>query len=168
MKLTPYHIPFIRTLSALGLSPAAVCWQFAGRVPGGEQSVRRLLRGDTYGGTGKVCAEDRDTASSVRRVVRRVMILTQQDGPRHPTAGICYALSRSYEYQIASHDTGLYMKAALRAAMMSWPKYSGDFIYPIPGGGMAYDNHRAKWDRTTEYGRLRWELLDWIIQELAD
>ena len=52
-----------------------------------------------------------------------------------------------------------------------WPHYSGDPLYPIPSG-----NHirpciyyelvtRSKWDPKTNYGRLRLDLLDWLIQE---
>lgn len=51
----------------------------------------------------------------------------------------------------------------------SWPKYSGDDFLPIPGGVEAYAKayrNDTMWDRNTEYGALRWELLEWLIEEL--
>ena len=61
-----------------------------------------------------------------------------------------------------------------------WPKYSGDSMHPIPnvdGCNPSHQYHIARydktlWDRDTEYGRLRWGLLDYLIEqvkkELAD
>lgn len=59
----------------------------------------------------------------------------------------------------------------LKAAIARWPKHGGDMTYPVPGGEEAYDAARetdSHWDVNSEYGRLRFELLDWVIQELAD
>lgn len=50
-----------------------------------------------------------------------------------------------------------------------WPKSSESLVYPIPGGAEAYCSARlckTMWDRSTEYGALRWELLGWLIEEL--
>lgn len=65
--------------------------------------------------------------------------------------------------------------ARMKAAMREWPKYSGCRVYPVPTrtdvpsaalAQMAYmrENNRSLWDAGTEYGRLRWELLDWLIK----
>lgn len=51
-----------------------------------------------------------------------------------------------------------------------WPKFSGDVVYPIPYSeegesvceSWAYDN-LPKWDVTTQYGRDRRELLQFMI-----
>jgi hypothetical protein len=55
----------------------------------------------------------------------------------------------------------------------AWPKWSGRRSYPVPcpkGGSPeeAFDNTRLEsfWDRRTAYGRLRHELLDFMIEQL--
>lgn len=65
----------------------------------------------------------------------------------------------------------------LKNAMCEWPKRSDCRVYPVPIRNetpsaalaqMAYvrerENKRSLWDADTEYGRLRWELLDWLIK----
>ena len=49
--------------------------------------------------------------------------------------------------------------------MISWSKFSGQEIYPVNGQD---SYHRAKtngtlWDKSTNEGRLRFELLDYLI-----
>lgn len=59
----------------------------------------------------------------------------------------------------------------LKKVMMRWPKHSGDGMYPIPSPDTAMTPHKAyhecsqMWDHNTEYGRLRWELLNWLIEQ---
>ena len=57
----------------------------------------------------------------------------------------------------------------VRDAFSEWPKSSGDNHYPVPDGDMnpevAFDNTEDLWDPSTEYGRNRYELLDFLIQE---
>lgn len=167
MKPVPDYIRFIRVLSAMGLSAADIARSYDVATMS-AQAVRRLLRGETYGGSGKVCVDDRTVASEVLRRVRRTLVRVRSTGPRQPHAGICEALRTSGEYQSASDDVQRLMKIAMRRAMMSWSKYSGDPVYPVPGGPDAYMENRDKWLRLTEYGRLRWELLDWVIQEVTE
>ena len=51
---------------------------------------------------------------------------------------------------------------------MTWPQYSGDIDFPVPGPAAAIDAYFDNlWDRDTEYGRLRWDLLDHIIKEMS-
>lgn len=48
-----------------------------------------------------------------------------------------------------------------------WEHFSGVNKYPIPahiGAGRAYETLN-KWDRRTKYGQLRWQLLDWLIEQ---
>ena len=59
--------------------------------------------------------------------------------------------------------------------MRKWSKHSGDNSYPLPGGQSAYEEYlfaddrtcaSYMWDReTSPYAALRWELLEWMIQE---
>ena len=48
-----------------------------------------------------------------------------------------------------------------------WPKFSGRLVYPIPGAGATYwaaQAHRTMW--SGEYGNLRKELLNFMIEQL--
>ena len=55
----------------------------------------------------------------------------------------------------------------------AWPLFSGDGVYPVPAceGSdpefMYFDTSEigCLWDTSTEYGRLRWQLLDWLIEQ---
>ena len=51
-----------------------------------------------------------------------------------------------------------------------WPKHSGVMELPISVGKISpwteYFRCNNKWNRKTEYGRLRWELLEWLINKL--
>lgn len=50
-----------------------------------------------------------------------------------------------------------------------WPKYNGNKAYPVQGGGEEYSDAQLEmrlWNRDTEYGALRWELLNWMIGTL--
>lgn len=53
-----------------------------------------------------------------------------------------------------------------------WPKYSGLKHFPIPDicrfPEDAYNNNGAFWDRNTSYGALRWELLEFCIDQLEN
>lgn len=74
--------------------------------------------------------------------------------------GICSALSKG----------SLFLHYAHR-----WARFSGDMAYPVPhpeyAPRPAYAHAVAKgglsfWDKRTEYGRARWELLDFVINQL--
>lgn len=60
----------------------------------------------------------------------------------------------------------------VRKLMVQWPKYSGHYDYPVPAitegaspKAEFHDSLHELWDRNTEYGALRWELLDWLIEQ---
>jgi len=55
-----------------------------------------------------------------------------------------------------------------------WPSFSGNVNYPIVVG--SNDNEQAfwqfeetddKWNNNTEYGRLRWDLLSFLLEEAS-
>lgn len=55
-----------------------------------------------------------------------------------------------------------------------WPKYSGDFAFPVPSPNpegnpvreYLYGDTKNMWDPEHPYGALRYELLDWAIAQL--
>jgi hypothetical protein len=70
----------------------------------------------------------------------------------------------------------------MHRVVTDWNKWSGSYIYPIPAGDGSYATQREayraaahafdsctdKWDRTTEYGMLRLELAQLLLDELID
>lgn len=54
--------------------------------------------------------------------------------------------------------------------MTMWPKYSGTKHYPIRVAAdkcpvLTYHKCKNMWSRKSKYGLLRWELLDWLIEQ---
>lgn len=89
-----------------------------------------------------------------------------------PGIGICNNIDEMLPWRgLRGYCSQKQCRDALCDAIASWPKHSGSDTYPIPGGGVAYQEHkmaRDQWDASSEYGRLRFELLDWIIEETKD
>lgn len=88
----------------------------------------------------------------------------RENGPKNRDVGICSQLGW---YSSEEHRQ-------FRASFKTWPHYSGDISFPVPSpdGSIeaidAYFNNLGDLrDRDTEYGRLRWDLLDHIIEELS-
>lgn len=66
-----------------------------------------------------------------------------------------------------------YNKDEFKMLATSWPKYSGDSDYPVPGyyfiGANTEDESQRMWDReVSDYAALRWELLEWCIEKLEN
>lgn len=101
-----------------------------------------------------------------RRLLLEVLEHIRKHGP-HETWGICGNVRRvagSLRLPIGSIELG-----GIYDVFTEWPKFSGDPGHPIPGGPNVYwlAKYAGKlWDKNTEYGALRWELLDFCIEEL--
>ena len=73
-------------------------------------------------------------------------------------SGICYRL-----------DLGQYTSTHKLIGLMAqdWQKHSGYFDYPVPGVVVSpvcmYHATHDLWDRKTEYGRNRWELVQYLL-----
>ena len=75
--------------------------------------------------------------------------------------GICGEFNRYYHGKAAEPNKELKRLFAL------WPKFSGCAVYPVPGSGAAYGravSSKRLW--SGEYGRLRKELLNFMIEQL--
>lgn len=90
------------------------------------------------------------------------------NGPAPCDNGICT--------QISMHLTSRERDYMLHR-MQQWPGHSGNIDFPVPASRtdtspkaaeIKYMESSTKqmWDRNTEYGQLRWELLEWLIEEL--
>lgn len=58
-------------------------------------------------------------------------------------------------------------KKELKRLFALWPKFSGCAVYPVPGSGVAFSravSSKSLW--SGEYGRLRKELLNFMIEQL--
>lgn len=89
--------------------------------------------------------------------------------PEDPGCGICanltlkFGLSEVAQWFWRAVDDGIYS---------GWEHYSGDNTYPVPGPQeytscafpevSAYLDSIPKWDRNTEYGRMRRDLAEYL------
>lgn len=77
---------------------------------------------------------------------------------------------------VIEHTELFLIEREMTALFKQWPKYSGHPSFPIPGSrglnnaANAYFHARhskqGTFSKRHENGRLRWELLEWMIQEL--
>lgn len=89
---------------------------------------------------------------------------------RYYDIGICCAVERFFmrkDIRLQEKDGNM-----MRSIMRKWPKYSGRSYYPIPAVTepdpyFEYHKHTNLWSKETEYGRLRWELLEFCIETLT-
>lgn len=92
----------------------------------------------------------------------------RENGPKNRDAGICSQLDLYGSYSSEEQ------RWQFIASFMTWPHYSGDISFPVPSPDKSieaidayFDKSNDLWDRDTEYGRLRWDLLDHIIKEMS-
>lgn len=94
--------------------------------------------------------------------------LLEKNGPALYNHGICTQLSEP----LTVLEIG-----CLLHLMQLWPGSSGHANFPVPANRTdtsptaaqvkyVKSNTKQMWDRDTEYGQLRWELLEWLIEEL--
>ena len=57
-----------------------------------------------------------------------------------------------------------YVSLFLEQSFPNWDKFSGSLHLPIPEVDGLNHRYGKLWDKTTQYGRLRWELLDFLIE----
>lgn len=92
----------------------------------------------------------------------------KEQGPAPHNYGICTQISRHLTIRESRYMSHL---------MQQWPGRSGSRNYPVPASRTdrsylaaqlkyAESNTKQMWDRNTEQGQLRWELLEWLIEEL--
>lgn len=89
-------------------------------------------------------------------------LIAVRDAGGDTSCGICRAIDVKVGDLIPT-------SGMLEKLFVKWPKFSGCVVYPIEGKWQAYDSarfNRTLWDRNTEHGQLRWELLEWLIEEL--
>lgn len=109
------------------------------------------------------------TKAQVLEALKRL----RDEGPTLPLFGICrnfaWTLGTCAEGREPSDEGEHQAMLYIREAAEAWPKHSGDVLFPVPCEDEypeeAYDTF-ALWDRETQYGRDRYELLDFLIAQL--
>ena len=102
-----------------------------------------------------------------RMTLREILIAIRENGPSRNGNGIC----GNVEDAMPDLPPDDFYRAInlLDKAIQRWPKHSGNDAFPVPHPTLhpvlAY-NSRALWDKTTPYGQARWELLEFLIEEL--
>lgn len=118
----------------------------------GAQALKSLLRGILW------AWRSRFTKSKKQRILAS---LYRVKFTAFKTHGICGEFDRCYR------GDAVYGSFELRRLFRLWPKYSGDVVYPIPGSYQAYrfaKKYGSMW--SGEYGKLRKELLNFMIEQL--
>ena len=98
--------------------------------------------------------------------ILEALIHIRDQGPDHADAGICRCATLLVGWDCSHH---------IQVAAYEWPKHSGLPAYPVPSttatsARTAYWyalDSGTMWRRNTEYGKLRWELLDYLIEKLS-
>lgn len=89
-----------------------------------------------------------------------------------PGVGICGNINEALPWRrLRGYELSHQCRNIFYAAIARWPKHSGSVTFPVPGGMDAYEDHQRagdQWNARSEYGQLRFELLDWIIEETKD
>lgn len=99
-----------------------------------------------------------ETAQALLAGMKRL----RENGPESRHLGICWNLQHATTYQ----GDGYYAYGAVSDLAVGWPKHRGNPAFPVPQSvGM---NLTDVWDLDTQYGRDRWELLDWIIERAEE
>ena len=107
------------------------------------------------------------------KAIHQALIGIREEGPTDPTCGICSNVIEALWFdEAADKDLSAEAEALWHnltdscSLWRDWPHYRGEDRYPVPGGMDAYDEALEAddmWDRETEYGRLRWDLLNHVI-----
>lgn len=103
-----------------------------------------------------------------------------EHGPINPDYGICYNVTEQMNSQAMKatieqnkervYYSQLRIERGLTDYFARWPKHSVNLKYPVEGSEARYHESIESgkmWDRESELrGKLRWELLDFLIEEL--
>lgn len=106
---------------------------------------------------------------ALKQLTLDALQLVALNGPREVDSGICWAV----EDKVFDIDPEVSLTAVGRVlceAFKKWPKFSGNPAFPIPTGeenvSSMYYRLDNLWDMDTQYGRDRWELLKFCIEQL--
>lgn len=94
-------------------------------------------------------------------------LLEVKKSNKEESAGICHHLYYYFEGFSFKEDQQILLY--LDNLIFTWTRkkeiYPEDPDYPIEGSYMAFFRNENKWDKNTHFGKLRWELLEWLIEQ---
>lgn len=123
-------------------------------------------------------AADRESATVALREHLEAIHRNLQRADNWPDYGICDNLTD----RLSTRPNGMLTDASLdqvvvlNELMARWPKSSGSHLFPVPStngwedaeGAYLMSTPEGRWDwRVSEYARSRWELLEWLIDEIG-
>ena len=104
-----------------------------------------------------------------KQILSALKAIKSNEEYRYHSTGICNAVRHYLEGRSDNYFT-VWDSNTIYELMREWPKHSGNNEFPITVRGInpmkEYMGCYDKWDRKTEYGQLRWELLEWLINKL--
>lgn len=84
--------------------------------------------------------------------------------------GICYVITVYVVSRNLSVKLAMSCASDFLTLCQSWTNYSGSSTYPVPSKDedfIGVSDHKLKmWDKNCRSGRLRWELVHWMKNEL--
>lgn len=110
--------------------------------------------------------------SDIKSFILNMLVGIKTNGPSYSLSGICWnvechCISKFGEGGFTEALKGI--RKIMHDVFHRFPKFSGDEVFPIPGGANEYYKavgNNTLWDKSSEYGQLRWELLDFMIETL--
>jgi hypothetical protein len=104
----------------------------------------------------------------IKKIIHEAAVMLKESEPFSYHSGLCSNLSVIIKPKITDFEDRGKVDELIRSLMIKWPKFSGCPHYPVPHpifeAIYAYNNC-SLWDSRTKYGRDRWELLDFIVEE---
>ena len=116
------------------------------------------------------------TLSTTKQNILTAAIQIRDEGPILIDSGICCNLEKILFPRIEEHGQTISvigLENFLEATFKLWPKYSGEEVYPVPSPLEGKTARQMYWSQgcdfwAGEYGQLRLELLDFLIETLVE
>lgn len=107
---------------------------------------------------------------NVSEVILEALKDIKANGPSHLDSGICHNVELLVTKGRAI-PTPLETMQKMQQLFRNWPNYSDDPSFPIPHPKKPESQYCAymklsTWSKRGEYGRSRWALVDWMIEQL--
>lgn len=99
---------------------------------------------------------NRETASHGQQAAAlyAALQMLKRQGPRRKGEGACGNLNALLVHGVW-----------LERYYSDWPLRKPHPVYPVEGGSSAYDANTRKWDIHTDFGMLRWAMVEHMIEE---
>lgn len=91
------------------------------------------------------------------------------NGPSDPDEGLCRNV-HYHGHNLHSKKPAFETLNTMLHLFQAWPEGTGMKDYPVPGingkDRQVSFSLYSKWSPVSPYGRLRWKMINWMIQEL--